>query len=64
DTPLSVLVGDFLDSDEFWDSRLRAWTTLASFPKSTLLGPADLGAGHSHMLMLDQNSEHALASVL
>ena len=64
DTSLSVLVGDFLDSDEFWDSRLRAWTTLAAFPKSTLLGPADLGAGHSHMLMLDQNSEHVLASVL
>ncbi|MEN0016039.1 MAG: hypothetical protein AAF706_00260, partial [Bacteroidota bacterium] len=52
DTPLSVIVGDFLDSDAFWDSRLDAWTTLQTWKRYSLV-LAQLGI-HYHYQALSK----------
>lgn len=59
-----IVIGDFLDRDAFWDKRLAIWEELAALPNAMLLGPQELGPGHSHMIMSDQGSERSLRIIL
>ena len=63
-TPTHIVAGDFLDINQMWKDRRKVWQSLAAVEGVTFSGPERLGAGNSHMLMMDLNSDHVLDVVL
>ena len=64
DLPLRIIVGDYLDADPVWLTRLRDWTVLAEAPFVSMMGADQLGEGHSHMIMTDKGSPDILSAAI
>ncbi len=59
-----LIVGDYLDQDAFWEDRAKIWAELSNLRNVSLLGPNELGQGHSHILMSDRCSSRMVQTAL
>lgn len=65
DMPVTLIIGDYLDSATHWDVRLQRWTALANAQSNIgLIAEPALVAGRSHMLMMDGDNEILLSAAL
>ncbi|SMX31041.1 alpha/beta fold hydrolase [Actibacterium lipolyticum] len=61
---VTLVAGDFLDTARHWKQRSEGWASLAAQAANiTLVDKAVLPAGHSHMMMMDQNN-HTILEML
>ena len=61
---LTVVIGDFLDTSAFWETRSQTWRTMTRFAQTRLIDTSAMHRGHSHMLMSDNGSEALLHAVI
>jgi len=61
---LTVVIGDFLDTNAFWETRSQTWRTMTRFAQTRLIDTSAMHRGHSHMLMSDNGSEALLHTVM
>ena len=63
DLPMVLVSGGFLDTTEFWQARRAAWRQSARNTRGRtglLETDAEIGPGHSHMLMMDRDNDMLL----